>query len=307
MMDAGVPIKKPVAGIAMGLVKENDDVVVLSDILGEEDHLGDMDFKVAGTEQGITAFQMDIKIKNIDPGTMRVALEQARKGRLHILGIMNDAIGTPREELSTFAPRIVSFSVDPEKIGALIGPGGKTIRSISEKHGVEINIENDGTVTVYFRDAVAAEAAKESLLRLLEEPEVGKTYDGVVRRIVDFGAFVEYLPGRDGLVHISKMAPYRVESVTDVLKMNQEVPVRIIEIDKMGRVNLSLIYDQADGGDAGRGSDRRDDHRSDRPHSSGGRDRERSGPRGGRGSSDRGEYRPPREPGSSGSPDNEEQ
>ena len=307
MMDAGVPIKKPVAGIAMGLVKENDDVVVLSDILGEEDHLGDMDFKVAGTEQGITAFQMDIKIKNIDPGTMRVALEQARKGRLHILGIMNDAIGTPREELSTFAPRIVSFSVDPEKIGALIGPGGKTIRSISEKHGVEINIENDGTVTVYCRDAVAAEAAKESLLRLLEEPEVGKTYDGVVRRIVDFGAFVEYLPGRDGLVHISKMAPYRVESVTDVLKMNQEVPVRIIEIDKMGRVNLSLIYDQADGGDAGRGSDRRDDHRSDRPHSSGGRDRERSGPRGGRGSSDRGEHRPRREPGSSGSPDNEGQ
>ena len=247
LMDAGVPIKKPVAGIAMGMVKENDNVVVLSDILGEEDHLGDMDFKVTGTDEGITAFQMDIKIKNIDPETMRIALEQARKGRLHILGIMNEAMGAPREELSEFAPRIVSFTIDPEKIGAIIGPGGKTIRSISEKHGVEINVENDGSVAVYCRDAAAAKAAKDSLLRLLEEPEVGKTYDGVVRRIVDFGAFVEYLPGRDGLVHISKMAPHRVESVTDVLQMNQEVPVRIIEIDKMGRVNLSLIYDQGSG------------------------------------------------------------
>ncbi|MFW5683827.1 MAG: polyribonucleotide nucleotidyltransferase, partial [Spirochaetota bacterium] len=207
MMDAGVPIKKPVAGIAMGLVTEGDDFVVLSDILGEEDHLGDMDFKVAGTDEGITAFQMDIKVKNVSADVMRIALDQARRGRLHILDIMDKAIDAPRSELSRYAPRIVSFSVDPEKIGTLIGPGGKTIKSISEKHDVTINIENDGSVTVYCKDADAAEAAKASLLRLLEEPEVGRTYDAVVRRIVDFGAFVEYLPGREGLVHISKMAP----------------------------------------------------------------------------------------------------
>ena len=275
LMDAGVPILKPVAGIAMGLVKEGDNVVVLSDILGEEDHLGDMDFKVAGTAEGITAFQMDIKIKNVDPDVMRTALTQAREGRLHILGIMNESLRSPREELSMFAPRIISFTVDTEKIGALIGPGGKTIRSISEKHDVEINIENDGTVTIYCKDAAAAEAAKGSLLKLLEEPEVGKTYDGVVRRIVDFGAFVEYLPGREGLVHISKMAPYRVEAVTDVLQMNQEVPVRIIEIDKMGRVNLSLIYEHA-GGD-----DRPRDDRPERSHGS------RDGSRDGRGDGSR--------------------
>jgi len=256
LMDAGVPIAKPVAGIAMGLVTDGQDYVVLSDILGEEDHLGDMDFKVAGTSEGITAFQMDIKIKNIAPEVMKIALEQALKGRQHILGKMDEALKAPREELSRYAPRIIGFSVDPEKIGTLIGPGGKTIKSVSEKHDVQINIENDGSVTVYCKDADAAEAAKASLLRLLEEPEVGRTYDAVVRRLVDFGAFVEYLPGREGLVHISKMAPFRVEKVSDVLQMNQEVPVRIIEIDKMGRVNLSLIYDEKEGGD--RGGERRD-------------------------------------------------
>lgn len=259
LMDAGVPIKKPVAGIAMGLVTDGSDYVVLSDILGEEDHLGDMDFKVAGTSEGITAFQMDIKIKNIAPEVMKIALDQARAGRMHILDKMDESLETPRTELSRFAPRIVGFQVDPEKIGTLIGPGGKTIKSISEKHDVQINIENDGSVTVYCKDADAAEAAKDSLLRLLEEPEVGKTYDAVVRRIVDFGAFVEYLPGREGLVHISKMAPYRVEKVTDVLQMNQEVPVRIIEIDKMGRVNLSLMYEDKGGDGGGRG--RRDEER----------------------------------------------
>ncbi len=264
LMDAGVPITKPVAGIAMGLVAEGEEYVVLSDILGEEDHLGDMDFKVAGTDDGITAFQMDIKIKNISPDVMRRALEQARRGRLHILEAMAGAIQTPRGELSRYAPRIVSFSVDPEKIGVLIGPGGKTIKSISEKHDVQINIENDGSVTVYCKDADDAEGAKGSLLKLLEEPEVGRTYDAVVRRIVDFGAFVEYLPGREGLVHISKMAPHRVEKVTDMLQMNQEVPVRIIEIDKMGRVNLSLIYEDREGGEQG-GRERRDD-RPERSH-----------------------------------------
>jgi len=267
LMDAGVPIAKPVAGIAMGLVTDGQDYVVLSDILGEEDHLGDMDFKVAGTSEGITAFQMDIKIKNIAPEVMKIALEQALKGRQHILGKMDEALTAPREELSRYAPRIIGFSVDPEKIGTLIGPGGKTIKSVSEKHDVQINIENDGSVTVYCKDADAAEAAKASLLRLLEEPEVGRTYDAVVRRLVDFGAFVEYLPGREGLVHISKMAPFRVEKVSDVLQMNQEVPVRIIEIDKMGRVNLSLIYDEKEGGD--RGGERRDrDDRGSRDHGS---------------------------------------
>ena len=265
LMDAGVPITKPVAGIAMGLVAEGDRFVVLSDILGEEDHLGDMDFKVAGTDTGITAFQMDIKIQNVSSDVMRIALGQARNGRLHILETMNAALDVPRTELSRYAPRIVSFMVDPEKIGVLIGPGGKTIKSISEKHDVQINIENDGSVTVYCKDADDAEGARDSLLRLLEEPEVGKTYDAVVRRIVDFGAFVEYLPGREGLVHISKMAPQRIEKVTDVLQMNQEVPVRIIEIDKMGRVNLSLIYEDRDGGDGAHG-DRPRGERGGEPH-----------------------------------------
>jgi polyribonucleotide nucleotidyltransferase len=241
---------------------------------------------------------MDIKIKNVSPEVMRIALDQARRGRLHILDIMDRAIEAPRTELSRYAPRIVSFNVDPEKIGTLIGPGGKTIKSISEKHDVTINIENDGSVTVYCKDADAAEAAKASLLKLLEEPEVGKTYDAVVRRIVDFGAFVEYLPGREGLVHISKMAPYRVEKVTDILQMNQEVPVRIIEIDKMGRVNLSLIYDEKEGGDRGGRGD--GEGRGDRSH--GGRGDRGRGDRGGRGGRDshgqRGEDRGDRSRGS---------
>jgi polyribonucleotide nucleotidyltransferase len=243
LMNAGIPVQRPVAGIAMGLVTDNEDTVVLSDILGEEDHLGDMDFKVAGTEEGITAFQMDIKISNVAPETMRTALEQARKGRMHVLSKMNEAIERPREDLSEFAPRIINFKVDPEKIGLLIGPGGKTIKNISEKHDVNTNIEDDGTVTIYCKDKESGEAAKEAFMKLLEEPEVGKVYEGVVRRIVDFGAFIEFLPGKEGLCHISKMANYRVNAVTDILEQNQVVPVKIIEIDKMGRVNLSLLYE----------------------------------------------------------------
>ncbi len=267
LMDAGVPIPKPVAGIAMGLVTEGENYVVLSDILGEEDHLGDMDFKVAGTDEGITAFQMDIKIKNISPDVMKIALDQARRGRLHILDKMDEAITSPREELSPYAPRIISFSVDREEIGTLIGKGGATIKSVSEKHDVKINIEDDGSVTVYGSDAEAGEGAKASLLKLLEEPEVGQTYDAVVKKIVDFGAFVEYLPGKEGLVHISKMAAHRVEKVTDILQLNQEVPVRILEIDKMGRVNLGLIYDDK-GGDrprGDRGGRQHGERRDDRP------------------------------------------
>ncbi len=266
LMNAGVPLKKPVAGIAMGLVQEGENNVVLSDILGEEDHLGDMDFKVAGTSDGITAFQMDIKIKNVAADVMKTALEQARRGRLHILSIMAQALDKPRETLSEFAPRIISFNVDPEKIGLLIGPGGKTIKGIQEKHGVNVNIDDSGLITIYCKEKAGAEQAKNAFLGMLEEPEIGRTYEGVVRRIVDFGAFIEFLPGKEGLCHISKMADHRINAVSDVLQMNQTVPVKIIEIDKMGRVNLSLIYE---GSDSNTGSGRYEGRRDDRPRSGG--------------------------------------
>ncbi len=285
LMNAGVPIAAPVAGIAMGLIQEGEETVVLSDILGEEDHLGDMDFKVAGTREGITAFQMDIKIKNVSADIMKTALEQARKGRLHILGEMAKALEAPRQELSVYAPRILTFRVDPEKIGLLIGPGGKTIRSIQDKFDVNVNIEDTGSVTIYTKDGESAKNAQDAFLSLLEEPEVGKTYQGVVRRITDFGAFIEFLPGKEGLCHISKMADHRINSVNDVLEMNQDVPVRIIEIDKMGRVNLSLIYEGAEEGTNGRGDrgDRGDRggrgdrgaRGNDRGRDRGGRDRNR--------------------------------
>jgi len=242
LLDAGVPLKAPVAGIAMGLVKEGDTTVVLSDILGEEDHLGDMDFKVAGTEKGITAFQMDIKISGVSMDIMRTALEQARKGRLYILDIMKKTVSAPAP-LSEYAPRIISFKIDPEKIGAVIGTAGKTIKSLSERFDVTINIENDGTVTIYSKTKKGSEEARETIEKMLEEPEVGKVYKGIVRRIVDFGAFIEFLPGREGLCHISKMSTKRINSVNDVLSLNQEVMVKIIEIDKMGRINLSLLLD----------------------------------------------------------------
>ncbi|TVR00578.1 MAG: polyribonucleotide nucleotidyltransferase [Spirochaetaceae bacterium] len=269
LMNAGVPIKKPVAGIAMGMIQEGDQAVVLSDILGEEDHLGDMDFKVAGTQDGITAFQMDIKVKNVTPDVMKVALDQARRGRMHILSKMAEAIDQPSQQLSEFAPRIISFKVDVERIGLLIGPSGKTIKGISERYGVNTNIDDSGSVTIYCKDKDSGEAAKDAFMSLLEEPEVGKVYDGVVKRIVDFGAFIEFLPNKEGLCHISKLSPSRVESVTDVLQMNQSVPVKIIEIDKMGRVNLSLIYEGSD-------DNVREDHR---------------GPRDGRGRDSRGGHR----------------
>lgn len=287
MMAAGVPTAAPVAGIAMGLIADGDRTAVLSDILGEEDHLGDMDFKVAGTSEGITAFQMDIKIKNVSPEIMRNALEQARAGRMHILGKMAEAIEKPQEELSEFAPRILAFKVDPDEIGLLIGSGGKTVKAISEKHGVEVNFDDDGTVTIYSRDKAASDAAKASFMQLLEEPEIGATYQGVVKRITDFGAFIEFLPGREGLCHISKMAPHRIESVEDVLSFGQEIEVKIIEIDKMGRVNLSLIYEGSDNqpprGQSGSGGGGRD--HGGRDH--GGRDRDRR-PGGGGGRNDRG-------------------
>ena len=273
VMNAGIPVKTPVAGIAMGLIQEGGENVVLSDILGEEDHLGDMDFKVAGSREGITAFQMDIKIQNVTGEILRTALEQARQGRMHILDKMAEAIEAPQEQLSEYAPRILSFKVDPDKIGLLIGPGGKTIKSIQERHGVETNIEDSGTVTIFTRDKESGLGAKQDFLKLLEEPEVGKVYDGVVRRIVDFGAFIEFLPGKEGLCHISKMSEERIGQVSDVLEMNQVVPVKIIEIDKMGRVNLSLLVDKStESQQRPRGGSRSDGGRDSGGRDSGGRD-----------------------------------
>ena len=244
LMDAGIPIKKPIAGIAMGLIADGDNCVVLSDISGEEDHLGDMDFKVAGTKDGITGFQMDIKMQNIDAEVMKKALLQAKEGRMHILQEMEKTIAEPKTELSLYAPRIISFKVDPESLGILIGPSGKTIKGMNERFNVSTNIEDDGTVTIYSEIQQNGNNAKAAFLKLLEEPEIGKVYDGTVKRIVDFGAFIEFLPGKEGLCHISKMSTQRIDSVSDVLHMNQSVEVAIIEIDKMGRVNLSLADEE---------------------------------------------------------------
>jgi polyribonucleotide nucleotidyltransferase len=246
MLHAGVPLKKPVAGIAMGLVTEGkggpgDRYAVLSDILGDEDHLGDMDFKVAGTAEGITGFQMDIKIAGVSAEVMRKALDQAKRGRLHILDIMNQTISKPAAEISEYAPKIVTAKIDIDKIGALIGPGGKNIKALCEQYSVTINTENDGMVTIYGRNAKDAEDAKAAVLAIASDPEVGRVYNGTVKRIMDFGAFVEILPGKEGLVHISKLSRQRIALVTDVVREGQEIPVKLLEVDKMGRLNLSYI------------------------------------------------------------------
>ncbi len=241
MLQAGVPMKKPVAGIAMGLITEGDKFAVLSDILGEEDHLGDMDFKVAGTEDGITGFQMDIKIAGVSTEIMKQALAQAKRGRLHILSIMNKTISKPAAEISQFAPRIEVMKIETDKIGALIGPGGKNIKAISEQYSVRINTENDGTVTIYGKNAKAALGAKDAIKGIVEDPEVGRIYEGTVKRIMDFGAFIEILPGKEGLCHISKLSRNRVANVSDVVKEGQKIPVKLLEVDKMGRLNLSYV------------------------------------------------------------------
>jgi len=246
MLHAGVPMKKPVAGIAMGLITEGkggpgDRYAVLSDILGEEDHLGDMDFKVAGTEDGITGFQMDIKIAGVSPEIMRKALDQAKRGRLHILSIMNQTISRPADHISEYAPKIVTLRIDIDKIGALIGPGGKNIKALCEQYSVKINTEDDGTVTIFGKNTKDAEDAKIAVMGIASDPEVGRVYNGTVKRIMDFGAFVEILPGKEGLVHISKLSRQRIAQVTDVVKEGQEIPVKLTEIDKMGRLNLSYI------------------------------------------------------------------
>lgn len=239
MMDAGVPIKEAVAGVAMGLIKEQDKVIILTDILGDEDHFGDMDFKVTGTSKGITAFQMDIKISGIDTETMARALEDARKGRLFILDKMNSVISSSRSELSKFAPRIITMKIRVEKIGEVIGPGGKIIRSIIESTGAKIDIEDDGTVRIASVDGEAGRKAQEMVEAIVEEPEVGKLYNGTVRRITNFGAFIEILPGTDGLVHISEIDFKRVERVEDYMKVGDKVKVKVIGIDPEGKVKLS--------------------------------------------------------------------
>jgi polyribonucleotide nucleotidyltransferase len=239
LMDAGVPIKDPVAGIAMGLIKEGDTFVVLSDILGDEDHVGDMDFKVAGTRNGVTAIQMDIKIKGLPKEILAAALEQAREGRLHILDIMQKTISEPRPEISPRAPRIVTIQVRPDKISAVIGPGGKNIKSIIAQTGCKIDVEDDGKVSVASADQASIERALDLIRGLVAEAEIGKIYKGKVRKIMDFGAFVEIIPGCDGLVHISQLANERVANVRDVLNEGDEVMVKVLEIDSQGKIRLS--------------------------------------------------------------------
>lgn len=240
LMDAGVPTLAPVAGIAMGLIKEGDRYAVLSDIMGDEDHLGDMDFKVAGTEEGISALQMDIKIDGITSEIMRKALEQAKAGRLHILGKMAEALPAPRQQMSDYAPRIISFSIDPSKIRDVIGKGGATIRAITEETGASIDITDDGLVKVASVDREAGDAARQRIEDITAEVEVGKIYEGKVARLMDFGAFVTVLPGKDGLVHISQISDEHVEKVSDKLAEGDVVRVKVLEIDRQGRVRLSM-------------------------------------------------------------------
>jgi polyribonucleotide nucleotidyltransferase len=240
LMDAGVKIKAPVAGVAMGLIKEGERFAVLTDIIGDEDHLGDMDFKVAGTTAGVTALQMDIKIEGINREIMDTALKQAKEGRLHILGIMNQAISAPRAEMSEFAPRIISFKINPEKIRDVIGKGGSTIRALTEETGCTIDIEDDGTVKVASADGAAAEEARRRIVQITADVEVGMIYEGKVAKLMDFGAFVTILPGKDGLVHISQISNERVERVGDKLREGEVVKVKVLEVDKQGRIRLSM-------------------------------------------------------------------
>jgi polyribonucleotide nucleotidyltransferase len=240
LMDAGVPVKAPVAGIAMGLVKEGNDFVVLSDILGDEDHLGDMDFKVAGTANGISALQMDIKIQGITEEIMKVALAQAKAGRLHILGEMANALTAPRGELSEFAPRLLTIKIHPDKIREVIGKGGSVIQAITKETGTQIDIQDDGTITIASVNAAAGEAAKARIEQITSDVEPGRIYEGKVAKIMDFGAFVTIAPGKDGLVHVSQISSERVEKVSDVLKEGDLVKVKVLEVDKQGRIRLSI-------------------------------------------------------------------
>jgi polyribonucleotide nucleotidyltransferase len=283
LLQAGVPLKMPVAGIAMGLITEGSRYAVLSDILGDEDHLGDMDFKVAGSTKGITGFQMDIKIAGVSSEILEKALSQAKRARLHILGIMEKTISAPAAEISEFAPKVVSAKIDVEKIGAIIGPGGKNIKALCEKYGVKINVDDDGSVTIYGQTQKAAYDAKEAVMGIAEDPITGTIYDGIVKRVMDFGAFIEILPGKEGLCHISRLSKTRVEKVTDVVHEGDTIKVKLLEVDRLGRLNLAAVaaldengnipmpeHRDEGGGDAGRGERR--------PY--GGGDRDRGGDRG---------------------------
>jgi polyribonucleotide nucleotidyltransferase len=239
-MDAGVPIKAPVAGVAMGLVLEGSRYQVLTDILGDEDHLGDMDFKVAGTKDGVTALQMDIKVEGVTPEIMRVALDQARAGRLFILEEMNRVIRAPREKMSEWAPSIITLKIDPEKIRDVIGKGGAVIRQITEETGTTIDIESDGTVKIASVLGTAGREAQRRIELITADVEVGQVYEGKVARLMDFGAFVTILPGRDGLVHISQISNERVERVSDKLKEGDVIRVKVLEVDRQGRIRLSM-------------------------------------------------------------------
>ncbi|WP_278368505.1 polyribonucleotide nucleotidyltransferase, partial [Acetobacter orientalis] len=250
LMDAGVPLKRPVAGIAMGLIKEGKDFAVLSDILGDEDHLGDMDFKVAGTEQGVTALQMDIKITSITPEIMKIALDQARGGRMHILGEMSKALTEGRTGVSSTAPKITTLTVPREKIRDVIGSGGKVIREIVEYSGAKVDIGDDGTITIAAMSDDQAQKAIERINGIVAEPEIGRIYDGKVVKTADFGAFVNFLGARDGLVHISELAQGRVGKTTDVVKQGDAVKVKVIGFDDRGKVKLSMrVVDQETGAD----------------------------------------------------------
>jgi polyribonucleotide nucleotidyltransferase len=296
-MDAGVPIKAPVAGIAMGLISDGPltdsktRVAILSDILGDEDHLGDMDFKVCGTKKGVTAIQMDIKIEGLSREVLTQALEQAREARLFILDRMLATLGTARQDLSKWAPRITQIKVKPDQIRLIIGPGGKTIKGIIDQTGVAIDVEDDGTVNVASSDNEAVKKALDIIKGLTTEPEVGAIYKGTVSRVVDFGAFIEILPGTDGLLHVSEMAHERVEKVTDVMKEGDAVEVKVISVDRDGKIRLTrrelLPFPEGPEGDRAReriqqareagppqrggGRDRRDGPPRDRERSGGGR------------------------------------
>jgi polyribonucleotide nucleotidyltransferase len=239
LMAAGAPFNKPVAGIAMGLIKEDDRVAVLTDILGDEDHLGDMDFKVAGTKDGVTAIQMDIKIESVNEQIMRTALTQAREGRIHILGEMAKTIQAPQQEMSDFAPRITTIQIPTDRIGEVIGPGGKVIKGIIAETGCKVDINDEGQVNIASNDSAAVKKAVDMIQGIIAEVEVGKVYKGVVKKIVDFGAFIGVLPSQDGLLHVSEIAHERVQNVSDHMKEGDEIEVKVIDVDPSGKIRLS--------------------------------------------------------------------
>jgi polyribonucleotide nucleotidyltransferase len=285
LFDAGVPTRAAVAGVAMGLIKEGKKYAILTDILGTEDHLGDMDFKVAGTEQGITSIQMDIKIEGLDLSIMQEALAQAREGRLHILGEMNKSLAVHRDDLSPHAPRIITLSISPEKIGDLIGPKGKTIRGIQEETGAEITVDDSGLVTIAAVGGESMDRARQMVMAITAEPIVGDTYEGTVKTVTAFGAFIEIMPGSEGLLHVSEMKHTRVEKPEDVVKKGDRVTVKLIDRDERGRLRLSMkaliprpegMPEEPEGASNGEGGGEGEGERRDRgPRRSGGGDRGR--------------------------------